>query len=431
MRCLILTQYYPPETGAAPNRLSDWAQRLAAWGHQVTVITAVPSYPAGEILPAYRARRVYEERDGSVRVLRARIYVSRAPGFIRRLLNYFSFVFASLLLGTTKVGRQDIIIVESPPLFLGLSGLWLKLWLRSRMVFNVSDLWPESAVAMGILHNRFLIWLSTQLEQLFYRSSDLITGQTESIVANIDRRVRVPNALITNGVDFRIFTDSAIAAREVPRHTFGFSDKFVVGYAGLLGIAQGLDVVLDAAELLLHIPDVLFVLFGDGPERERLMHESQHRGLFNVRFYPPEPKKTMPAVMASFDATLVPLKRLDLFKGALPCKLFESMAAGTAVIVGIEGEAQRLVEDAEGGICVAPENAGALAAAVRQLRNDPELRTCLGKNARSYVLANYDREQIASKLHCLLNQLVVSDQQPKLGSSHEDRLSHRRPTAVR
>ncbi len=431
MRCLLLTQYYPPETGAAPNRLSDWARRLAAWGHQVTVITAVPNYPGGEIFPAYRDRRFYDERDDSVRILRARIYVSRAPGFIRRLLSYFSFVFASLLLGTTRVGRQDVIIVESPPLFLGLSGLWLKLWLRSRMVFNVSDLWPESAVAMGILHNRPLIWLSTRFEELCYRCSDLITGQTENIVADIENRVRVPAALITNGVDFKIFSESGIAARDVPRHTFGFSDKFVVGYAGLLGLAQGLDVVLDAAELLLHIPDVLFVFFGDGPEKEHLMRESQRRGLYNVRFYPPESKKTMPAVMASFDATLVPLKKLDLFKGALPCKLFESMAAATAVIVGIEGEAQRVVDAADGGICIAPEDAGALAAAVRQLRADPELRKRLGTNARSFVIANYDRQEIAAKLNYLLHQLVGSDQYPECGSPREDRLSHRRPTAAR
>lgn len=432
MRCLIVTQYYPPETGAAPNRLSDWAHRLAARGHEVTVITAVPNYPKGEIFPAYRERLVYDENEGDVRILRARIYVKATAGFVGRLMTYFSFVLASLLLGTTKMQRQDVVLVESPPLFLGLSGLWLKWWLDARMVFNVSDLWPESAVAMGMLRNRFLIWLSTQLEELSYRFSSLVLGQTENIVANISSRVRTPTALITNGVDSSIFSDSAIRAREVPRRAFGFSHKFVVGYAGLFGLAQGLDVVLDAAELLTHVPDVLFVLFGDGPEKERLVQESLRRGLFNVRFYPPESKKTMPAVMASFDATLVPLKRLDLFKGALPCKLFESMASGSTVILGIEGEAKRLVEDAEGGICVPPEDAGAVAAAIRQLRFDPELRDRLGRNARSYVMAHYDRRDIASKLESLLVQVVNSDQRtPFRSSSCENRLSNRSQTAVR
>lgn len=431
MRCLIITQYYPPETGAAPNRLSDWAQRLAAWGHQVTVITAVPNYPKGEIFPNYQDCLLYEEKDKEVRVLRARIYVTPGSGFVRRLITYFSFVLASLIVGIARVGKQDVILVESPPLFLGLTGLWLKLWLRARMVFNVSDLWPESAVSMGVLHNRLLIWLSRKFEELLYRSSDLVLGQTAHIVADIEKRVRVPAALITNGVDLTIFSDSAIRAREVPRHAFGFSDKFVVGYAGLFGMAQGLDVVLDAAELLLHVPDILFVLFGDGPEKERLMQHSQRRGLFNVRFYPPESKRTMPALMASFDATLVPLKHLDLFKGALPCKLFESMAAGTAVIVGIEGEAQSLVEDAEGGICIPPEDASAIAAAVRRLRADPELRNRLGRNARSYVIANYDRRDIASKLACLLSQIVETKYQASYGSPRENRLGARRPTAVR
>ncbi len=431
MRCLILTQYFPPESGAAPNRLADWAHRLADWGHHVTVLTAVPNYPKGEIFPGYRDHLLYDEREGNLRILRARIYVDHRHGFISRLISYLSFVLASILMGTIKLGRQDVILVESPPLFIGISGLWLKFWLRAKMVFNVSDLWPESAVAMGILHNRLLIWLSTRLEEFFYRHSHLVIGQTQGIVASVQSRISVPTALITNGVDFTCFTEDAIRARHVPRQTFGFSDKFVVGYAGLLGIAQGLDVVLDSAEFLLHIPDVLFVIFGDGPERARLMAEAQRRGLFNLRFYPLEPKTTMPALMASFDATLVPLQRLQLFKGALPCKLFESMAAGTVVIVGIEGEAQRLVETSEGGICVPPENAEAIAAAVRQLRADPRLRERLGRNARSHVRARYDRRDIAFNLQSLLNEVVGSDQQTKHGSSHENSLSAGRSSAVR
>ena len=406
MRCLMLTQYYPPETGAAPNRLSDWAQRLAAWGHEVTVVTAVPNYPRGEVFSGYRDRFLYEEQVRNVRVLRTRIYVSTKAGFVGRLLSYFSFVLTSLYVGLVRVQRQDVILVESPPLFLGLSGLLLKTWLRARMVFNVSDLWPESAVAMGVLRSPILIWPSIKIEELFYRHADLVTGQTEHIVADISGRLGVPTALITNGVDLDVFSDAAVAARDVPRQMFGFADKFVVGYAGLFGMAQCLDTVLEAAELLLHLPDVLFVFFGDGPEKQHLIAEAQRRGLHNVRFYPAESKETMPAVMASFDATIVPLKRLELFKGALPCKLFESMAAGSAVIVSIAGEAQQLVEDAEGGICVPPEDAKAIAAAVRKLRSDPALRDRLARNARSYVLRHYNRKDIASKLHCLLLEVV-------------------------
>lgn len=427
MRCLFVTQYYPPETGAAPNRLWDWTQRLAAWGHQVTVITAVPNYPRGAIFAGYRDSYLYDERAGSLRVLRTRIYVSRNPGFVQRLICYFSFVLASILVGVTKVGPQDVILVESPPLFLGLSGLVLKTLLRAKLVFNVSDLWPESAVAMGVLHNPWLIRISTRLEELFYRHSELVTGQTEHIVAHISGRVRVPTALITNGVDADVFSDRALVKREAHREALGFSKHFVVGYAGLLGMAQGLDVVLDTADLLRAFPDVLFVLIGDGPEKTRLCAEAERRGLANVRFFPPQPNRDMPAVMASFDAAVVPLKRLELFKGALPCKLFESMAAGTAVIVAIAGEAQRLVEDADGGICVPPEDATSMGDAILRLRADSALRARLATHGRAYVLRHFNRHNIAARLHDLLLTLAGTGKRAELAGISED--SHRRRSA--
>ncbi|MGE5207440.1 MAG: glycosyltransferase family 4 protein [Chlamydiota bacterium] len=431
MRCLLLTQYYPPETGAAPNRLSDWARRLAAGGHEVTVLTAVPNYPRGEIFPGYRDRLLYEEKQGNLRVLRTRIYVSRSAGFIGRLASYFSFVFAAIVAGIIKVKRQDILLVESPPLFAGLAGLFLKMWLRAKMVFNVSDLWPESAVAMGVLHNSRLIRWSTWLEEMLYRHSRLVTGQTEHIVADIRRRTGVATALATNGVDHVLFSEKALAGRQAQRRALGFDGHFVAGYAGLFGLAQGLDVVLDSAEILRQFPDVLFVLVGDGPERARLCAEAERRGLDNVRFYPPQPAFLMPAVMASFDAAIVPLKRLELFKGALPCKLFECMAAGVAVITAIAGEAQELVQAAQGGICVAPEDSGAIAAAILRLRGDPALARRLGTNARSYVLRHYGRQEIACRLEALLCGVAGQSKLPQRVTFHEDSQRSRSTSAVR
>ncbi len=431
MRCLILTQYYPPETGAAPNRLSDWAQRLAAGGHQVTVLTAVPNYPRGEIFPEYRDHLLYEEKRGNLRVLRARIYVSRAAGFVGRLASYFSFVFASVLAAIFKVQRQDIILVESPPLFAGIAGLLLKVWLRASMIFNVSDLWPESAVAMGVLHNPRLIRWSTHLEEMLYRHSRLVTGQTRHIVADIRRRTGVATALITNGVDPVLFSDKALAGRRAQRQALEFDGRFVVGYAGLFGLAQGLDVILDSAELLRGFPDVLFVLVGDGPEGKRLRVEAHRRGLDNVRFYPTQPAFIMPAVMAAFDAAIVPLKRLDLFKGALPCKLFECMAAGVPVITAIAGEAEELVHAAEGGICVVPEDARGIASAILGLRANPALVCRLGANARSYVLHHYNRQAIACRLEALLREAVGHSRLPQQVAFHEDAQRSGSTSAVR
>ena len=300
MRCLLLTQYYPPETGAAQNRLSDWARRLSEWGHEVTVLTAVPNYPLGKIFAEYRKQCFYDDYIDGVRVLRTRILVSQNYGFLHRLAGYLSFVLASILIGIFKAGAQDIILVESPPLLAGISGLVLKYWFHAKMVFNVSDLWPESAVSMGILRNRLLIKVSALLEEILYRHSSLVTGQTKYIVSDIARRTGVRTALVTNGVDLDTFIDPAGIDRDSRRAEFGLRDEFVVGYAGLHGLAQGLDIILDAAEMLQGVSEIVFVLFGDGPDKRRLQDQAQRRGLNNLHFYPPRPKQAVPTVMACF-----------------------------------------------------------------------------------------------------------------------------------
>lgn len=406
MRCLVLTQYYPPETGAAQNRLSDWAQRLSKWGHQVTVLTAVPNYPRGEIFIGYRKRWFFDEHVDGVRVLRSRIYASHNYGFLHRLAGYLSFMLASILVGICKAGTQDVILVESPPLLAGISGMVLSYWCRARMVLNISDLWPESAVSMGMLRSRLLINFSTLVEEMLYRHSSLVTGQTKHIVSDIARRTGAQTCLVTNGVDLDIFVDPTRVDRRARRAEFGLLDEFVVGYAGLHGFAQGLDIILDAAEVLQDVPGIGFVLFGDGPEKPRLRDEVQRRGLNNVRFYPPQPKQAVASLMSCFDACIVPLRGLDLFRGALPCKLFESMAAGAPVIVSIAGEAEELVREAEGGLCIPPDDARALADAILRLRGDPDLRQALSQNARTYITRHYNREDIAARLEHLLLPLA-------------------------
>lgn len=409
MNLLFLTQYYPPETGAAQNRISDLAGRLAAWGHNVTILTALPSYPKGKIFEGYRGKLVLEENTDGVRLLRVWTYTTKSGRFLPRLMNYFSFVLGSILVGVAKSGPQDILIVESPPLFLGLSGLLLSKLRRSKMVFNVSDLWPESVVSLGMLRSKLLVRIATALEEFIYRRSDLITGQTQGIVDKISARMpAIPVALVTNGVDVNTFSIDLNVARDRIRRDLGVEGAFVVGYAGLHGMAQGLDTLLQAADRLRGQENIQFVFFGDGPEKIRLTELAKEKALANVRFYPPQPKVNMPSIMAAFDASIVPLKRLDLFRGALPCKLFESMAAAVPVIVSIEGEARALVERAGAGICVPPEDAAQMAEAILQLRRDPTSRISFGQNARRYVIGNYSRRSIAKGFDQLLSNLGVS-----------------------
>jgi len=404
MRILILTQYYPPEAGAAQNRLSDLARRLAESGHTITVLTALPSYPKGEIFEGYRGCFTVVEQSDGIRIIRTWIYPLRMPSFGVRLLNYLSFAFSSVALGAWKIGKQDCVVAESPPLFLLISGFiisWLK---RSSFVLNVSDLWPASAVAMGILRSRVLIALSTRLEEFLYRRSDLITAQTQGMVENI--RSRCPGRrveLITNGVDAEGFPDALHPElRTRVRKEFEIEEKFVVGYAGLHGLAQGLETVLGAATVLAGHEDIAFALFGEGPEKDRLMRLTRQALLTNVHFYPAQPTSRMPEVLSLFDCAVIPLKRLDLFHGALPSKMFEAMAASVPVIVGVDGEARRLVDKAQAGICVEPENPKALADAILKLHRDPACRKAMGEHGRAYVIEHYDRKRIVRQFERLL-----------------------------
>src|SRR5262245_3176660 len=358
MRILILTQYYPPEMGAPQNRLSNLAQRLMGLGHAVTVLTALPNYPRGEIFEEYRGHVVMEEQVEGIKIFRTWVFTTKNKDFVRRLLNYFSFTLSSRIVGLWKVEQQDIVLVESPPLFLGLSAFVISRLKRTKLVFNVSDLWPESAVAMGVLRNRTLIRLSGWLEEFLYRRSHLITCQTQGIIDNIRSRVvhkRI--ALITNGVNVEIFTAaSQPLRRDKIRKDFGLEEKFVIGYAGLHGLAQGLETIVQAAHLLAKYENFVFVFFGDGPEKEKLIRLADQSQSVNIRFYPTQPVSRIPEIIAAFDAAVIPLKRLDLFKGALPSKMFEAMAAAVPLIVSIEGEAEVLVRKAHAGICIEPES---------------------------------------------------------------------------
>lgn len=413
MRVLFITQYFPPEVGAAQNRLSDLAKRLASLGHGVTVLTAMPNYPRGEVFVEYRGKLVVEEQQGLLRVVRTWIYATKSKSFVCRLANYFSFVFTSFLGAITKVKPQDIVVVESPPLFLGISGVIVSWLWRSKLVFNVSDLWPKSAVDLKILNNRTLIRLSTLLEEFIYRRASLITGQTQGIISNIQQRVSTPVLLYTNGYDPEELCGRA--ARDQTRQEFGLTpNQFLAGFLGLHGLVYDLDSVLLAAEKLSSYPDILFVLFGDGPEKLRLQEAAKEKRLRNVRFFASQPKHRMPHIVHALDITIAALKPCDLFKGTLPAKLFESMGAGVPVVFAVEGEAKDLVERAGGGICVTPQDVDALAQAVLLLRDRPDLRQDMGRRGQQFIVANYDRRVIAERVALAFSQLLPANPAPAI-----------------
>ena len=400
MKILILTQYYPPEIGAPQNRLHELAVRLQANGVQIEVLTALPNYPKMEVQEAYRKRQNREENIDGIPVHRAWIYVSQSKGILARLVNYFSFVWTAYWRGR-KLKSFDYLMVESPPLFLGFTAMALSKKLKAKLIFNVSDLWPESAEKLGIVQNQLFLKLAYQLEAKCYERAYLITGQTQGIVADISKRFPTKEVYwLPNGVNIDFYNPSHIDEGDF-RKNHGFSTSDILFfYGGILGHAQGLEVILHAANLLRDLPNVQFILQGSGPEKEKLQNLKSSLKLANIHFLEPVSKQEMPAVLKAIDVALVPLKKLPLFEGAIPSKVFEALAMEVPLLLGVDGEARRhFIDNVAAGWFFEPENETALARCVRNLAVNPAEIQIAGKNGRQYVSSNFNRDQIAASLY--------------------------------
>ena len=396
-KLLILTQYFPPEVGAPQNRLFELALLLKAGGLDVTVLTAMPNYPQMKIHPAYAGKSyVYEVIDG-LRVHRSSIYVSQSKSITARLRNYFSFVLSSALCSSKLEKHYDFLMCESPPLFLGYSALYLARKKNAKLIFNVSDLWPESAEKLGVVNNKLLLALAYRLEKKLYLRSTLVTGQTQGICENIQQRFpQVRTFWLPNGVDLNYYNPDSVES-ENWRSKNGFSDSdFIAMYAGIIGIAQGLEVIINAANLIKQSTAIHFVLLGSGPCKLDLIALKEKLQLTNVHFLDTVSKKEMPAIVKSINVAVVPLRKLDLFKGAIPSKIFENLAMKVPVILAVDGEAKKLfVEDGKCAVFVEPENADAMAEAVLRLHTNRADLAALAENAREYVDQKFNRSKIA------------------------------------
>ena len=404
MKILFLTQYYPPEIGAPQNRLHELAIRLQTFGSTVEVLSALPNYPKMEIHPNYSKGKNRRETIDGIKIYRAWIFVSKNAGVLHRLLNYFSFVFTAYLLGR-KLGRYDYLLVESPPLFLGWTAMALSRKLNAKMIFNVSDLWPESAEKLNIVTNRTLLKLAYGLERKCYERAHFVTGQTQGIVQNIQQRFPDKQVYwLPNGVDVSFYNpDLVVPGNFRAKHGFQESDLLFF-YGGILGHAQGLEVILNAAVLLTDLPNVHFILQGEGPLKGELMEQAKRLNLSCVHFLPAVPKNEMPNILKSIDVSVVPLRNLSLFQGAIPSKIFESLAMKVPLLLGVAGEAKmHFIDKAQAGWFFEPENAASLAAQIRSIHSTPESVTDYGENARRYVNKVFNRNRIAQEFHTFLS----------------------------
>lgn len=400
MKLLILTQYFPPETGAPQNRLYELALRLKDMGIYIEVLTAMPNYPKSEIFKGYEGKKYLREEIGGITVHRTKIFVTKSKGIFKRLLNYFSFVRSSYNFGK-KLKNFDFILCESPPLFLGYSAMKLSKKMKAKLIFNVSDLWPESAEKMGLVTNRFFLKMAYNLEKKCYQRALLITGQTQGIVKNIKDRFPTSDVYwLPNGVDLAFYNpdkkfDSGF------RNKLGFSESdLVLFYGGIIGHAQGLETILHAASALKNNDAIKFVLMGNGPVKADLQDLSGHLNLKNLHFLDSVSKNEMGAIINEIDISIVPLRKLDLFKGAIPSKIFEILAMEKPILLGVEGEAKELFIDAgKAGWAFEPENSDELARKIQEISENRSLIEIFGKNGRRYVAEKFNRDTIAKAFY--------------------------------
>ncbi len=398
-RVLFLTQYFPPETGAPQARIFELARNLHSAGYPIEVLTGMPNYPTGKIYSGYRYKLWKVEEFGGLRVIRTILYPSKSTAMISRLLNYFSFVLSSILIGSLLVRRPGIVVVESPPLFLGLSGMFFKRLFKAKMVFNVSDLWPESVVRLGFDRNSLAIRLATALEVRCYRSADLITGQSQGIVRGVrEKQTGTPVEELPNGCDCSRFHPDT--RNPELKTAWRMEDRTVVGYAGLFGMAQGVSRILELAEYLEHRQDIGFLLVGDGPERERIEQQVRERRLTNIHLLERQPREAMPEIVATMDLAIIPLRHY--LPGALPSKIYEAMASGVPILLAATGDAADLTRRADCGLVVSYDDINALTGAISELADDSERRARLGSAGRVYALKHHDRKTIAEKFAGLL-----------------------------
>lgn len=404
MRILFFSHYYPPEVNAPASRTSEHCREWVQHGHEVTVITCAPNHPTGKVYPGYRNRLFQTEAIDVVRVIRLWTFLAANEGVWLRTFNYLSYIVLATL-SMPFLPTTDVIISTSPQFFCGLTGFMARFIKRAPWVLEIRDLWPESIITVGAMNRGVVIRLLEAVERFAYQRADRIVSVTDSFVPYIQARGGSDKiVVIKNGVDLMLFS-SGMGGEDIKRR-FGLEGRFVAAYIGTHGMAHGLDTVLDAAALLRADPRFGFLLVGDGADRCRLQQRAEAMNLDNVRIVGQLPKTDMPAVWGATDASLILLSKNEAFKKVIPSKMFEAMAMARPIVLGVEGEAQDVLEAAGAGLAVTPESAYGLAAAVTKLAHDGELSSRLGHQGATYARKHFDRAKLAMQFLLLLEATV-------------------------
>jgi len=393
--------------GAPAARADELARHWVRMGHDVTVLTGFPNHPTGVVPVEWRSRLhglLYKETVDGVHVVRTWLWPLPNRKAHERIRNYASFWVSASVSGL-GLQKPDVVIGTSPQLLVALSGWWLAWWKRVPFVFEVRDLWPESLAAVGAGREGSALHRTLgAIAGFLYRRSDHIVVVTPAFKDHLIEHWEVPAqkiSVVENGVETDLFRPC------LPEKEPGTEDRFLICYIGTMGMAHGLETLIAAAEQLQRtLPNAMFLLIGEGAEKERIEQLAVARELSNIRFLGQQLRERIPGYIAGVDVCLVMLKKTELFKTVIPTKLLEYMSCEKPVIVAVDGQARKIVEEAGAGVFVEPEDSSALADAVHVLAADPERRCRMGISGREYILSHLSRERTAASYLEVLQALA-------------------------
>lgn len=407
MHILLIHQAFAALNEPGGTRHHEIARYLVKNGHTVTIITSPISYLTGNSGHNSNGWASREEPEPGITILRAYTYPALHRSFFHRILSFFSFMFSSFFIGL-GVKNVSVLWGTSPPIFQG----WTA-WLLSRLkgvpfLFEVRDLWPAFAIAVGVLKNKFLIRLSEWLEKFLYSHADEMVVNSPGFIEHIRCRGAKRITLVENGVDISMFDPDETG--EGFRKTHHLENKFIVLYAGAHGISNDLGVVLRAAAITRGEPEIAYVFVGDGKEKDNLIRQAVDENLPNAVFTPSVAKEEMNKVLAAADVCVAILKPIEMYKTTYPNKVFDYMAAGKPVLLLIDGVIRQVVEKAGCGIFIEPGNAQSLARQISILHKQPQEIQHMGSSGRSYVADHFSRALLAEKMEEVFNRITRSDE---------------------
>ncbi|MFP3867797.1 MAG: glycosyltransferase family 4 protein [Desulfobacteraceae bacterium] len=395
MKILFLSHYFPPEVNAPASRTYEhakyWVQEC---GVSVSVITNHPNHPRGVLYPGYENRWFTKEEMDGIEIQRVKTYLAPNSGFRRRILNYLFYMVAAVIAGI-RGSKPDVLVATSPQFFCAVAGYLLSKIKRCPFVFELRDLWPESIVAVGAMRPGMVLRIIEKLELCLYRHSDLIIALTDAFKKNLIKR-GVPAAnirVIKNGVDLSFF--SPRGAPEALKVEIGTQGKFVVTYIGTIGMAHAIDKIVAVAEQLKNNNSLLFLIVGEGSEKDAIQELIQYKGIQNIKVLPGVSKDQVRDYYALSDINLVTLKKAELFGTVIPSKIFEIMAMARPILSTVDGECRQIIEEAGSGIFVEPENVKQMATILLKLSKQPDILEAMSQNGRRFVERYFSRTQLA------------------------------------